>query len=191
MHLRDKQVERFKLVFASPSVIGAHRHATTIQVALVADDMNLYGGFMAVKCRAYANVHHSPFVFRLTLHQYLGGIDTSLGKQLLTVVQFDVGSGETEFSALLETRHHLSGKGVAATKARACSLNVAIKELAPDGGTAHEDVSHGERRALQHFDAQFLPMSDVVVEALLAVVAELVVIAGNQTMRMELVAQHL
>ena len=40
-------------------------------------------------------------------------------------------------------------------------------------------------------DAQFLPMSDVVVEALLAVVAELVVIAGNQTMRMELVAQHL
>ena len=153
--------------------------------------MRLQRQLLAIEGWAIAHIHHSPLPYHRILQSYLYGIDTRSRNQLSEVRDIEIGSRETELSALVESVYHLSDEGVRETEAPGCHLHFSLFQERADYGRRDVDAVYLEGFVPDYLDAHLLAVAHVILESLLAVVTKAMVIADEEFPYVEMVVKHL
>ena len=142
--------------------------------------MHLQRDLLAAKGGARADVHHAQSPRRLVAYLDPHGIDARGGHKTARVGELDVGRGETELAALLESGHHAAAHPIGIAQAARGRLHLARCHMAPTDGGTDVDALQFEDGVLHHLHPHLAAIGHIVGEALGAVVAEAVVVADEE-----------
>ena len=171
---------RGKLALLADAAEKRHLDLTTIEVARKVEDMHLQRDLLAAKGGARADVHHAQSPRRLVAYLDPHGIDARGGHETARVGELDIGRGETELAALLESGHHASAHHVGMAQAARGRLHLARRHMAPTDRGTDVDALQFEDGVLHHLHPHLAAIGHIVGEALGAVVAEAVVVADEE-----------
>lgn len=103
----------------------------------------------------------------------------------------EIGQREAEFSAFMESIHHLSDEGIREAEAPGCHLHFSLFQERADYGRRDVDATYLEGFVPDYLDAHLLAIAHVIFESLLAVVTEAMVVADEEFPYVEMVVEHL
>ena len=153
--------------------------------------MRLQRYLLAIEGWAIAHIHHSPLPYHRVLQSYLYGIDARSRNHLSEVRDVEIGCRETELSAFVESVYHLSDNGVRESEALGSHLHFSLFQERADDGRRDVDAVYLEGFVPDYLDAHLLAVAHVILESLLAVMAEAMVVTDEEFPYVEMVVEHL